>query len=252
MAILSVNVNKIATLRNARGTDQPHLLQVTQDIVNYGSRGITVHPRPDERHITKKDAYELGHWIKTLNDTLEYTVEYNMEGYPDERFLNMVNEIRPDQCTLVPDPPGVLTSNAGWNCPNQQLLLTDVCKKLRQWGVRSSIFINPYDISDESLQALKIIQPDRTELYTEMYAKAFNSPERDSVTKVYKQAAEYISALNIKLNAGHDLNQNNLDYLIKSIPQIKEVSIGHALICEAIYDGLENTVKKYLHILSCH
>lgn len=248
MTSLSVNINKIATLRNARGTNQPHLLQVTQDIVNFGSRSITVHPRPDERHITQKDSYELASWIRSRNGT----VEYNMEGFPDERFLAMIDEIRPDQCTLVPDPPGVLTSNAGWNCLEQQQLLSDVCNKFRQWGVRSSIFINPYDINKESTQALKKIQPDRVELYTEMYAKAFNTPQSEDVTKVYKNAAEKILSLNIELNAGHDLNQQNLDFLIRSIPQIKEVSIGHSLICEALYDGLENTIKKYLNILSCH
>ncbi|MCB0391035.1 MAG: pyridoxine 5'-phosphate synthase [Bdellovibrionales bacterium] len=245
MTFLSVNVNKIATLRNARGTDKPNLLNVTQDIVTFGAKGITVHPRPDERHITQQDAYELASWLQKNSPT----VEYNMEGYPDERFLKMVYEIRPHQCTLVPDPPEVITSNAGWNVVNTKQQLITVCEQLKAWKVRSSIFVNPYDVNLNFLEALQEIQPDRVELYTEMYAKAFSTQNQKKVTEVYKNAAQKILELGVELNAGHDLDQQNLKDLIENIPQLKEVSIGHALICEALYEGLEATIKNYLRIL---
>ena len=247
MTLLSVNVNKIATLRNARGADQPHLLQMSQDIVSFGATSLTVHPRPDERHITRQDAYSLGAWIKTNNGK----IEYNMEGFPDDRFLNMVEEIQPTQCTLVPDSPHILTSNAGWNCEKNKTTLMEVCEKLRQWHVRSSLFIDPFELTRSQLEALKSILPDRVELYTEKFAKNFGTPQQEEVTKVYQKAAEGIQNLGIQLNAGHDLNQKNLPTLIDKIPFLKEVSIGHALICEALYDGLEKTVKKYLEILAC-
>ena len=248
MTTLSINVNKIATLRNARGTNSPNLLEVTKDILKFGAVGITVHPRPDERHITKKDAYDIGQWLK-LNTTP--ATEYNMEGYPDDRFLQMLQDIRPQQATLVPDPPNVLTSNAGWNCHENVDILSELCQQFTQWNIRSSLFINPYDLDPQQIAALKKIQPNRVELYTESYARAFATDQQNLVLDVYVSAAHSILDLGIELNAGHDLNQKNLGLLISKIPEIEEVSIGHGLICEALYDGFETTIKNYLDILAC-
>lgn len=245
MTQLSVNVNKIATLRNARGHNLPNLLQVTQDIVSYGARGITIHPRPDERHITKKDAYSLGEWLSRSPDP----IEFNIEGYPSNDFLEMVVEIAPHQVTLVPDPPDVITSNAGWKCSENFELLQRVLSPLKENNIRTSIFIDPFDCNNEDLSSLAQLKPDRIELYTEAFAKNFANEHCNDTLEKYVNLAREVSELGIGINAGHDLNQENLGDLVRAIPNLEEVSIGHALICEALYEGLETTIKNYLKIL---
>ncbi|MCB0422105.1 MAG: pyridoxine 5'-phosphate synthase [Bdellovibrionales bacterium] len=252
MTQLSVNVNKLATLRNARGGNNPNVLKACQDIVRYGARGITVHPRPDERHITRADVYQISAWLKEHNSTLpsEETIEFNVEGFPSDEFLVMMKEIRPDQCTLVPDPPDVLTSNAGWHPLEREEFLKPIVQNLKDWGIRSSLFINPYDVFDGELAALERVSPDRIELYTQMYAENFKSEKKDATTEVYRKIAVQVFESGMEINAGHDLDLDNLGYLVKKLPMLKEVSIGHALICEALYLGLERTVKSYLRVLS--
>jgi pyridoxine 5-phosphate synthase len=236
MTRLSVNVNKIATLRNARGKNNPDLIQVVKDCERFGAEGITIHPRPDERHITTQDVYDLKQVIST---------EYNIEGYPDDRYLEIIEKIRPEQATLVPDPPDVLTSNAGWNITKNKGLLKEVISTINQWGVRTSIFLDP-DISQVELAA--DIGTSRIELYTESYAEQFPvDPEK--AIKAYKAAAKKAVALGLGLNAGHDLNRSNLLFFQQEINGLLEVSIGHALICDALYYGLENTIQLYLRQL---
>ena len=256
---LSVNINKIATLRNARGQNLPDPVHAAREIISYGSPGITVHPRPDERHIRKDDVYALHRLIKEHNQKNTSCVEFNIEGYPNSEFLNLIEEVRPHQCTLVPDPPDVITSNAGWDLIKNEGLLSKILDQLKKSNVRASLFIDPDTFTSEQFDALKRLQPERIELYTENFAKHFasaidNSEENkallDSTIKKYSTTAQLASSMGIRVNAGHDLNQDNLGYLIKFVPEIVEVSIGHALICEALYDGLETTVINYLNILS--
>jgi pyridoxine 5-phosphate synthase len=250
MTQLSVNVNKIATLRNARGGDVPSVLQVSKSLIKFGAFGITVHPRPDERHIRKQDVFNLAAEIAALKTQIP-NLEFNIEGYPSADFLQLIENTLPDQCTLVPDPPDVLTSNAGWRLTAEQVAtLQPTLQKLKGLNVRSSVFVDPYDVNQEFLNQLSELRPDRTELYTEMYAKAYGTSEQERVTAVYKHSAAQILKLGIGLNAGHDLNQQNLGELIKQIPEIKEVSIGHAFVAEALYDGLQKTTANYLKILS--
>jgi len=236
MTKLSVNINKVATLRNARGGDNPNIVQVAKDCERFGAHGITVHPRPDERHITKRDVYDLKGIV---------TTEFNIEGYPDERFMKIIEEIRPTQATLVPDPPNVLTSNAGWNTIKNEEFLTKTIGQLKNWGVRTSIFIEPEKAMMDG--ALKC-GTDRVELYTEMYASAFPD-NREMAIADYKAASDHAHELGLGINAGHDLDLDNLSYLIETLPYIAEVSIGHALFCDAIYMGLENTIQSYLREL---
>ncbi|MEM7298347.1 MAG: pyridoxine 5'-phosphate synthase [Bacteroidota bacterium] len=237
MTQLSVNINKIATLRNARGGANPNVVEVAKDCERFGAQGITVHPRPDERHITRQDVYDLKEVV---------TTEYNIEGYPDDRFMEIVEEVRPAQATLVPDPPDVLTSNAGWDTISNQEKLTDIINQLKSWGTRTSIFIEP-DIA--MMEGAKKCGTDRVELYTEMYASAFESgPEQ--AAKAYKESADYAHSIGLGINAGHDLDLKNLKYLKQTIPYLKEVSIGHALVCDALYFGLENTIQMYLRELN--
>lgn len=236
MTQLSVNVNKIATLRNARGGQNPDLVKVAMDCERFGAQGITVHPRPDERHITRQDVYNLKEVV---------TTELNIEGYPDARFMDIVKDIRPDQATLVPDPPEVLTSNAGWDTINNQEQLTDIIGQLHDWGIRTSLFVEP---NRESMDGAKSCETDRVELYTEMYASAY-AQDLNLAVSPYKEAAEYAHSIGLELNAGHDLDLTNLGYLKETIPYLKEVSIGHALICDALYYGLENTIQMYLRKL---
>jgi pyridoxine 5-phosphate synthase len=236
MTRLSVNINKVATLRNARGGNNPNVLKVALDCERFGAQGITVHPRPDERHITKKDVYEIYDKIG---------VEFNIEGYPDERFMAMVKEIRPAQATLVPDPPGVLTSNAGWDTVTHQNKLSDICNQLSAWGVRVSIFVDP---DSTIVHGAKKCGANHIELYTGPYAHHFSqNPEKAVVD--YVVAAKAATALGLGINAGHDLDLMNLKYLAKSITNLDEVSIGHAIICDALYYGLENTIQMYLRQL---
>lgn len=236
MTNLSVNINKIATLRNARGGNVPDIKQVAIDCERFGADGITIHPRPDERHITRKDVYDLKEVV---------TTEFNIEGYPNDRFMELVRENKPEQATLVPDPPGVLTSNAGWDTIEHGSFLKDVCDQLKEWGVRTSIFIET-DLS--MIQAAKKIGVDRIELYTGPYAESYNTNAEEAVAP-YVRAAELAQSIGIGINAGHDLNLVNLGYFKRSIPFLDEVSIGHALISDAIYLGLEKTIHSYKELL---
>ena len=236
MTKLSVNVNKIATLRNARGGDVPSVVQVAMDCERFGADGITVHPRPDERHITTKDAYDLKKVVKT---------EYNIEGYPDERFMQLMEELRPEQATLVPDPPHVLTSNAGWDTKENLELLQDLVSKLKSWGIRTSIFVDTNLVNIEYAAKTGV---DRIELYTGPYAEEY-AEDREKAIAPYVAAANLAHELGLGINAGHDLSLENLKYFSDCIPQLAEVSIGHALISDALYYGLENTVQRYKFLM---
>ena len=236
MTSLSVNINKIATLRNARGGDNPNVVKVAKDCERFGAQGITIHPRPDERHITTKDVYDLAPIV---------TTEFNIEGYPDERFLELVAKNKPAQATLVPDPPGVLTSNAGWDTVKHHDFLKDVISELKNMGVRSSIFIGT-DL--KLIEAVAKIGTDRIELYTEPYAANY-AKDREKAVEAFVLAAKKAQEVELGINAGHDLSLENLKYLKEKIPFLDEVSIGHALICDALYFGLENTIQLYLREL---
>lgn len=240
MTKLSVNVNKLATLRNARGKNNPDVLKTTLDIVAFGAQGITVHPRPDERHIRRDDVYAIAKAID---------VEFNIEGYPDQRYLDLVLEVNPAQATLVPDPPDVLTSNAGWQVAKNKDFLRDVIAELHQSNIRVSLFIDPFQCTKADLAALAETKTDRVELYTEAYADAYGTERFKEVLDVYVAVAAAINSLGIELNAGHDLDTDNLKPLLQAIPSIKEVSIGHALICDALTFGMKDTIKKYLACL---
>lgn len=248
MTKLSVNVNKIATLRNARGGNMPNLIQVCKDVIDFGAQGITVHPRPDERHIKKQDVYDIKNMLENLPE--QKRVEFNIEGYPNKDYIKLIQDIKPEQCTLVPDPPDVITSNAGWECYKNKSLLQDVVSQLKEHTQRISVFIDPYNFTEDDLKALVELKIDRIELYTEQYAKDFNSTHQETTTQTYQTTAKNATDCGIELNAGHDLNLININYLVSQIPEIKEVSIGHALICESLYDGLEKVIKNYLKELS--
>lgn len=237
MAKLSVNINKLATLRNARGGFEPNLCSWVKKIQEYGAHGITVHPRPDERHIKRSDVYE----IKPLVST-----EFNIEGYPSTDFINLILETQPEQCTLVPDGPDVLTSNAGWNLKSQAKILEETLPKLSP-HTRVSVFMEPQTTTPEAAKTLKSLGAQRAELYTEDFSKNFLD---SSVLASYRQASDTLLNAGLELNAGHDLNLENLPHLLKAIPEIKEVSIGHALICEALDLGMQETLKRYLKILN--
>lgn len=239
MTRLSVNVNKIATLRNSRGQNMPNLLKVTQDIVAFGAQGITVHPRPDSRHIKVADVYEIATNI---------SVELNIEGYPSPFFIDLVNEIGPAQVTLVPDPPDAITSNAGWQIDKNKQFLQDVISQIKNSKTRVSLFIDPADYENNDLKEVVVVGADAVELYTEYYAKMFFSPRQSEVLNVYKAVAQKAHALGLQVNAGHDLNLDNLQHFVSKIDCIAEVSIGHALICDALYMGLEKTVHEYLRM----
>lgn len=249
MTKLSVNVNKLATIRNARGKNTPDVAAAARRILSWGAHGITVHPRPDGRHIRTGDVTVLSAVVREHNAGSQAAAEYNIEGYPSADYLAMVAEIKPDQATLVPDPPDALTSSAGWAVADNEKFLTSVVTDLKNAGVRVSIFIEPEKFGEKDYEALARVRPDRVELYTEAFADSHGTPEGDRVVKLYAETSARVRKLGIGLNAGHDLNQENLGTLIKAIPEIAEVSIGHALICESLYDGLETTVKNYLRIL---
>jgi pyridoxine 5-phosphate synthase len=249
MTKLSVNVNKIATLRNARGKDSPSLSKTVQHLLEWGVHGITVHPRPDERHVRKKDITILSEQIAAFNRQHNSRVEFNIEGYPSPDFLRMIENIQPDQCTLVPDPPEALTSNAGWDVVQHADLLVSIGERLRRDHVRCSLFVDPMQWSQAQTASLQRIAPERIELYTEAYADFFDKPEGPAVLKKYQDLANIAAASGIDVNAGHDLNLYNLAGLVHAIPALKEVSIGHALICDALYLGLEQTLEEYLRVL---
>jgi len=236
MTRLSVNINKIATLRNARGGNNPNVVRAALDCERFGAQGITVHPRPDERHIRYNDVIQLKKVV---------TTEFNIEGYPDERYLNLIREVRPHQATLVPDAPDAITSNAGWDTINQQHYLKEIVGEIKRLGVRVSVFVDPFPRFVEGAAA---VGADRVELYTEPYAREF-LVEKEIAVKPYIESAKVAHELGLGLNAGHDLDLHNLAFLNKSVPFLDEVSIGHALICDALYLGLENTIQLYLKAL---
>jgi pyridoxine 5-phosphate synthase len=236
MTRLSVNINKIATLRNARGGKIPSVKEATIKCQQFGAHGITVHPRPDERHITRHDVYE----IKPL-----ITTEFNIEGYPGEDFLRMVVEVKPDQVTLVPDHHNQLTSDHGWDTWKNLSFLKEVISRLQENGIRTSIFVDPDIVAIEGAAETKT---NRIELYTEPYATLYPI-ERHKAIEPFIETAKLAKKLGIDVNAGHDLSLENLGYLYKTIPEIDEVSIGHALIADALYLGLEATIQKYLDCL---
>lgn len=232
MTKLSVNINKVATLRNARGGNIPNVCQVAIDCERFGADGITVHPRPDERHIRYADVWELKSVLKT---------EFNIEGYPSEKFLNLVKSVKPHQVTLVPDAPEAITSNAGWDTVKNFDFLKDIVAELQEEGIRVSIFV---DTNLKNIEYASLTGTDRVELYTEPYAKEY-STNREKAIALFIEAAQLAKKLGLGLNAGHDLNLQNLRYLRENIPWLDEVSIGHALISDALYFGLEQTIKQY-------
>ena len=236
MTNLSVNINKIATLRNARGGNMPNVVQAAIDCQRFGADGITIHPRPDERHITNRDVYEIKEVINT---------EFNIEGYPSEKFVKMVLDVKPEQVTLVPDAIDVITSNNGWNTIENQTFLTEIIGEFKNNNIRTSIFVNP---QGEMVEGAKKCGADRVELYTESYANIFET-DRSQAIKSYINAAEIANKCNLEINAGHDLNLQNLSFFVKTIANVSEVSIGHALISDAIYLGLENTIQMYKRLL---
>jgi len=239
MVKLSVNINKIATLRNARGGNQPNVLAVARDAQAFGAHGITVHPRPDERHITYQDARDLPSVI---------TTEYNIEGNPNSKFIDLVCAVKPTQVTLVPDAPEAITSNAGWDTITHKSFLCEVIQEFKQNGIRTSIFLDP----DEAQVAAAVATgTDRIELYTEAYAQTYPNNPKAAVAP-FVAAATKANEVGLGLNAGHDLSLENIKFFAQEVPGLLEVSIGHALICESLYFGLENVINQYIAKLSNH
>lgn len=239
MTKLSVNINKIALLRNARGENIPDLMLFAQDLERFGVEGITVHPRPDERHITRKDVYDLAKIYPKEH------CEFNIEGYPSDDFIDMVLEVNPSQCTLVPDAPGQLTSDHGWDTIKDKKLLTDVISKLKAKGIRVSLFINA---DNEMIAGAKAVGADRIEFYTGPFAAAFEANKDKAVAEI-KAAAVFCNKIGMGINAGHDLNLDNLKFLKENIENLLEVSIGQAFVRDCLYFGLENTVHLYKRLL---
>ena len=236
MTRLSVNINKIALLRNARGSDIPNVLQFARDCEKFGAQGITIHPRPDERHITRLDVYELKNAV---------TTEFNIEGYPTPDFMEMVMMVRPEQCTLVPDAPGQLTSDHGWDTLQHQRFLKEIIDELHSKQIRVSLFI---DSQHKLIEAAKTVGADRIEFYTGPYAHDFYK-DKQAAIKDFVAAAQFCNSIDIGINAGHDLNLDNLKFFQQNIPGLLEVSIGHALVRDCLYFGLENTIQLYLRQL---
>ena len=237
MTKLSVNINKIATLRNSRGGSEPNVVDFAVDIQSFGADGITVHPRPDERHIKYDDVYRLKNEVYS---------EFNIEGNPIDKFMKLVIDVQPTQVTLVPDEADAITSNSGWNTIEYKNMLKDIINELKSYGIRTSIFLDP---ETKYIDSLVEINPDRVELYTEEFAKEFLIGNFSIIEK-YKVCADKISKEGIGINAGHDLSLKNIKYFANKIENLLEVSIGHALISESLHFGLEKTIKKYLHFLS--
>ncbi|MBK8081197.1 MAG: pyridoxine 5'-phosphate synthase [Saprospiraceae bacterium] len=233
MTNLSVNINKVALIRNARGGNIPDLIKFAQDCETYGAQGITVHPRPDQRHIRFDD-------IPALKEVV--TTEFNIEGYPSADFLKLIKTYKPHQCTLVPDPPHVLTSNTGWDVKTNKKFLSEVIKQMHDWGVRVSLFLDPVE---EYCERSKELASDRIELYTGPYAEHYTENPKEAILP-YFNAALVCKNINLEINAGHDLSLNNLSDFISAIPETMEVSIGHALISDALYYGIKNTIQMYL------
>ena len=237
MTTLSVNINKVATLRNARGGNLPNLLEVAKDLERFGAQGITIHPRPDQRHIRYEDAKNLPQVV---------TTEFNIEGNPSSKFIDLVLDIKPTQVTLVPDADEDITSNAGWDTLEHQDFLKKIINQFKEHGIRTSIFVDPLIAMVEGAHATGA---DRIELYTEAYATGYYQ-DKEAAIKPYVIAAEKAMNLGIGINAGHDLNLENLAFFAQNIPSLLEVSIGHALICESLYLGFENIIPMYLQRLS--
>ena len=236
MAKLSVNINKIATLRNSRGGDIPNLVQFAKDVQSYGAEGVTIHPRPDERHIRYQDAYDLKSEVYT---------EYNIEGNPIKKFIDLVLDVKPTQVTLVPDSVNAITSNAGWDTIKHKDFLVDVIKEFQRNNIRTSIFVDP-DLTQ--IEGAKETGTDRIELYTEAFAHQYGLGNKDAI-KPYTKCSELANNLGLGVNAGHDLSLDNIKFFKDNIPGLLEVSIGHALIAESLYLGIENVVNMYLHKL---
>jgi len=232
MTRLSVNINKIATLRNARGGNTPNVCEAAVNCERFGAEGITIHPRPDERHIRYQDVIDLNPLVST---------EFNIEGYPSKDFIDMVIEIKPDQVTLVPDPPEAITSNAGWDTVKNKDFLIEVISKFKAEGIRTSIFV---DTELANIEGAVVTGTDRIELYTEPYATNYPINKQEAI-RPFVIAAQKASELGLEINAGHDLSLENLNFFYKNIPNLAEVSIGHALISDALYYGLENTIQMY-------
>ncbi len=237
MTNLSVNINKIATLRNARGENTPDLLKVAADCERFGAQGITVHPRPDERHIKRDDVYRLRPLVKT---------EFNIEGYPSPEFMELVLRVRPEQVTLVPDAPDALTSSAGWDVAAHEEFLTGIVEQLREAGIRSSIFVGT---DADNIRRAAATGADRVELYTKPYADLYPADPEKAVAP-FVEAADTAMRCGLGVNAGHDLSLENLEWFHRHIPRLSEVSIGHALICDALYLSLEETIRRYRQALS--
>ena len=233
MTKLSVNINKIATLRNARGGNKPDLLLMAKEIQSFGAQGITIHPRPDQRHITYNDALNLPDFVNT---------EFNIEGNPIEKFIDLICQIKPDQVTLVPDTIDAITSNAGWDTIKNKSFLKEVVCEFKNHGIRTSIFV---DTDLNFIEAAKVTGADRIELYTESYAVNFEKGNKKEINK-YVDASNFANNIGLGVNAGHDLNLENINFFVKEIPFLDEVSIGHAIICESLYLGLENVINMYL------
>lgn len=236
MAKLSVNINKIATLRNSRGGDTPNLIQFAKDVQRFGAQGVTIHPRPDERHIRYQDAYDLKPIVHT---------EYNIEGNPIPKFMDMVLKIKPTQVTLVPDSIDILTSNAGWDTIKNKNFLVEVISEFKRNGIRTSIFVDP---DTKQIEGAKATGTDRIELYTEAFAHQYGLGNKDAV-KPYTECAVVANQIGLGVNAGHDLSLDNIQFFKENIPDLLEVSIGHALISESLYLGIENVVNMYLNKL---
>jgi pyridoxine 5-phosphate synthase len=237
MTKLSVNINKIATIRNARGGNTPNLVQAAIDIQKFGGQGITIHPRPDERHIRYKDAYDLKPIVST---------EYNIEGNPKDKFLDLVLDLKPNQVTLVPDAINAITSNAGWDTIKYKAYLTEIITECKRNGIRTSIFVDP---SLKMIEGAAEIGTDRIELYTEEYAEQYALGNKKAVVP-YTECAVLANTFGLGINAGHDLSLDNVKFFKENIPGLLEVSIGHALISESLYNGLESVIKKYLERLA--
>jgi len=230
---LSVNINKFATIRNARGGNNPDLIQVAKDCEAFGAEGITVHPRPDERHVRKADVYALKEIV---------TTEFNIEGYPSPEFISLIHDIKPEQVTLVPDPPDALTSNAGWDTIKYEDYLKSIIEDLKKSAGRVSIFL---EANPDLLSTAKSTGADRIELYTEPYAIQYASNKTSAISP-FKETAKLAGELGLGVNAGHDLSLENLNFLTSQLPELQEVSIGHALVCDTLYHGLQNTIQMYL------
>jgi pyridoxine 5-phosphate synthase len=239
MTHLSVNLNKIALLRNSRGNNFPNVIEFTKKFIKLGVNGITVHPRPDERHIKRQDAIELAELLKDFSG-----IELNIEGYPSKEYMELIREIRPDLCTIVPDSVKQLTSDHGWNIRKEKVFIREVIKMIKDAGCRASIFVDP---DTDQIKVAPETGTDRIELYTESYASSFGTPQSDRVFKRYKASAETAQGLGIGVNAGHDLNLKNLPKFLE-INGILEVSIGHALIIECIENGMKEVINRYLYI----